>query len=51
MFENSKYVFDIMDPKESNSMFPKDLANPSLPIPKKSELDDPNVENSKTNLG
>ena len=51
MFEYSKYVADRMDPEGSNSMFPKDLANPSLPIPKKSELDDPNVENSKTNLG
>jgi hypothetical protein len=51
VFEYSKYVLDRMVPEESNSMFPKDLANPSLPIPKKSELDDPNVENSKTNLG
>jgi hypothetical protein len=33
-------------------MFPKDFVDePSLPIPKKIELDDPKVENSKTILG
>jgi hypothetical protein len=33
-------------------MLPKVFSDkPSLPMPKKIELDDPNVENSKTNFG
>jgi len=33
-------------------MFPKVFAEePSLPMPKKIELDEPNVENSNTNFG
>ncbi len=52
MAESSSNFVVKTAPEESKIMFPKDFAEePSLPMPKKIELDDPNVENSNTNCG